>query len=55
MNIGSFQLINWWKWIGLGRSEPYPSSGKYRGMVYRWRFRLFFIEIRRFEKELPEE
>ena len=43
------QIVWWTKWIGIGRGKPYPyAPGKaYHGSVYKWRFRLGFVELRK--------
>lgn len=43
------QLIYWNKGIGIGKGKPYPyAPGKdYHGSVYKWRFRLGFVELRK--------
>jgi hypothetical protein len=45
----NIQIVWWMKWIGIGRGKPYPcAQGKdYHGSVYKWRFRLGFVELRK--------
>ena len=47
------QIVCWNKWIGIGRSNPYPyAPGQaYHGSVYKWRFRLAFVEFRKWAPE----
>ena len=47
----NIQIVYWNKWIGIGRGKPYPYAlGKeYHGSVYKWRFRLGFVELRKWQ------
>ena len=52
-----YQIVWWKKWIGIGRGKPYPycPGKKWHGSVYKWRLRLGFFEIRRWNREDEEE
>ena len=52
--MSKYQIVFWKKWIGLGNAGPYPIDGSAKGMVYKWRFKLFFIEIRRWSDYLGD-
>jgi hypothetical protein len=41
------QLVWWWWPWQFGPVGPYPFSGVHRGCIYRWRFCLGPVEIRR--------
>ncbi len=49
MNLRWIQIVNWFpEWIGIGKSDPYPPYPDWlRGSIYSRRYRLGFIEIRK--------
>jgi hypothetical protein len=47
VDMGRFQLVRWNRWVGFRKLPPYPSSGRFKGKVYRWRVCLGFFELRR--------
>jgi len=47
MMKSKYQFVWWKKWIGFRLLPPYPSEGKFKGGVFKWRLCLGFFEIRR--------
>lgn len=47
MTDARWQIVWHRRWIGLGSNGPYPPSGPTRGCVYSHRFRVGFVELRR--------
>ena len=45
----NIQIVWYNKWIGIGKGNPYPYAPRkdYHGSVYKWRFRLGFVELRK--------
>jgi hypothetical protein len=50
LNLGRYQFVLWrrWWWPLVRNIGPYPSSGKNRGALYRWRVLVGPLEIRCF-------
>lgn len=54
---GKCQYVWWWRswlrhpWRVYYNGGPLPDHGQWKGSIYRWRFRIGPLEVRRWGKE----
>lgn len=50
-----YQFVWYREWIGFKKLQPFPSSGEFRGQIFKWRLCLGFLEIRRWGVITPQQ